>query len=359
MSNPAVSCVIMHVMNASLVFAVRLKPGYRHLLAWAVLLTAILPHPASARMGTWEEAYLDYAEAEAVYGTAADEISPEEAGKLLLNLVNEARLLEGLDGLEWSVPAARSAADHAAEMALYGYASHYNQDGTKCELRFNLLGGTDHVSENVSGYRINRPVHLTPQLVNRMHGHWMDSPGHRANILDPAHTHLGCAFVVKRSVAETFAAGAVEFVNDYGNCDRLPLRQFIDERIRISGTLDPARATLLYIGIGTEAWPEPVSLKELRKLSGGYRQPKVTVALLPRQYHGVVDAPCDFDRYTLRYDPRTGEYGAELHLDPIWPAAAYYVTVWAVGNGGEALEPDSLALQQKGFRVMTQVVLVE
>ena len=325
----------------------------------ALLLLCALPHPAAASHGAWEEDYLDPGEAAAVYGTAADAVSLEDAGRLLLDLTNESRRDAGLSELAWSVNAARSAAGHATELATHGYASHYNRDGLKCELRFNLLGGTDHVSENVSGYRINRVVYLTPQLVRRMHSHWLASDNHRANILDPAHTHLGCAFELVQNDTGTFAAGVVEFVNDYGTCDRLPLRQALGERIRISGNLDPARATLLYIGVGTEAWPEPLTVEELRRLNGGYRQPKVTVALLPRQYHGIVTAPCDFDRYTLRYDPRTGEYGAELHLDRNWPAAAYYVTAWVVGNGGEAMEPEAVALAGEGFKVMSQVVLVE
>ena len=100
----------------------------------------------------WNESRIDAGQARLIYGSARDEISLQEAGALLLSLVNEERLSHGLGRLEPLALAGRLAQEHAAEMAQHHYFNHYSLAGLKCEERWNALGGTDQVSENITYY---------------------------------------------------------------------------------------------------------------------------------------------------------------------------------------------------------------
>ena len=90
------------------------------------------------------------------------------------------------------------AAQLHAEAALQGcYSAHWDQWGLKPNHRYTLTGGTGADGENGSGlsycikswenYQANAP--LATEVVQTVHG-WMESPGHRRNLLDPAHTIL-------------------------------------------------------------------------------------------------------------------------------------------------------------------------
>jgi hypothetical protein len=75
----------------------------------------------------------------------------------------------------------------------------------------------------------------------------------------------------------------------------------------------------------------------------------VVLALVPVVYNGDSLPDARFIRRSVIYNRRSGEFSAEIQLEPGWPAAAYYFTVWAT------------APQSAGpfFCTMVQVVLVE
>lgn len=100
----------------------------------------------------------------------------------MLELVNKERQKEGLQPLEWDaelVPVARA---HSRDMFLQGYFAHENKEGLtpaqrikKAGIRFRTAG------ENLA---------LGP-TIKRCHTGLMNSPGHRANILNPAYGRIG------------------------------------------------------------------------------------------------------------------------------------------------------------------------
>jgi uncharacterized protein YkwD len=131
------------------------------------------------------------------YGDPAQAISSREAGALLLELVNAERAKHGLSQLQLSASASKLARQHADDMAAHGYVGHYDLQGRKCELRYNLLGETDHVAENIAYREVGARVRLTPELVRSIFGDWMGSKSHRWNIQHPAHTHMGYGFATR------------------------------------------------------------------------------------------------------------------------------------------------------------------
>ena len=348
--------------------------GWTKLFAACVLVLAILfyycvnaeeqvvpPQQAAepAREGApWIETYVDHAEVEAIYGGEGDEITPQAARDLLLELTNESRADEGLSKLAWDEDLEKLAAEHANDMTTQRYINHHDLEGRKCELRYNIMSGTDQVSENIAYYEIHDAIYLTEKLVRRMHQHWLDSESHRLNIMEQAHTHLGAEFSVVRGDGVSYVAGAVEFKNDYGDYVRLPLNARPGEILELTGQLDTSRARLAYIGIGSEDLPMPRTVEYQMTHIGGYTVPIPAMHLLPVG-DALADTPEEwrYVRPIVQYDATSGSFSGDLIIRSNWPAAAYYVTVWAVPP--DALTPDGRPDYSQAFCAMTQIVLVK
>ena len=317
--------------------------------ACLALLAAALPSIINAAEGPWVETYVDAAEVAAVYGGPGDAISLASARQTLLGLVNSARQAAGAPILGPAPLANQLAQAHAEEMANMRYVGHTDLSGRKCEMRWNDLGQTDHVAENIAYYEINHTVHLTPQLVQRIHEHWLASESHQSNELNPAHTHLGSGFAVVTAEGHTYAAVVAEFVTDCGDYDRLPASAQTGQTLSLQGWLDPGRARLAFVGLGSEDRPFARDVEYQMSHISGYSQPDVALAFMPESTD--VDRVPDvrYKHFTVAADAETGYFALDIELEPHWPAAAYYFTVWALG-----LEPEA-----ELFCAMTQVVLVE
>ncbi len=104
----------------------------------------------------------------------------------VLELTNQQRINAGLSPLAWSEELAAVAAAHSRDMALRGFFDHTNPDGLSPFDRMKQAGlSYRRAAENIAaGQR-------TPEEV--VNG-WMNSAGHRANILNPQLTHLGVGY---------------------------------------------------------------------------------------------------------------------------------------------------------------------
>lgn len=98
-------------------------------------------------------------------------------------LANQARADSGLPPYECDLAVAAVARDHSEDMALNGYFSHTNRQGQRPWDRMREAGiSFRSAGENIAyGQR-------TPASV---HNSWMNSSGHRRNILNSGFTHLG------------------------------------------------------------------------------------------------------------------------------------------------------------------------
>lgn len=104
----------------------------------------------------------------------------------VFNAINQVRKEHDLKPLRWNTGAAQAARTHSANMAARGFFSHDDPEAGGLTERLN----TAHIpwmacAENIfmqKGYR--DPVQIAVKS-------WMDSPGHRANILDGEYTYAG------------------------------------------------------------------------------------------------------------------------------------------------------------------------
>jgi len=126
--------------------------------------------------------------------------NPETYGieNMVFNKVNEERGKQGLRALIWDSKLAEVARLHSLDMANKNYFSHDNLEGEDPTMRairngYNVhkeLGNgwySDGIAENIGmmeGYASN-------DVASAMMKSWMNSPGHRANILDANYDFIG------------------------------------------------------------------------------------------------------------------------------------------------------------------------
>jgi len=100
----------------------------------------------------------------------------------MLDLVNQERTKRGLPALKWDpelVPVARA---HSQDMFARGYFSHYTLEGKDPFDRMKAAG--------IKYYSAGENLALGPTL-SICHEGLMNSPGHRANILNPTYGRIG------------------------------------------------------------------------------------------------------------------------------------------------------------------------
>ena len=109
--------------------------------------------------------------------------SPE---RFLLDSTNRERATRGLPQLAWDDALAASARQHAAQMAERGALSHqFPGEPGLAERATNAGARFIALAENVA---------LAPTAAE-LHSEWMNSPPHRANLLDPDLNSMGIAVV--------------------------------------------------------------------------------------------------------------------------------------------------------------------
>ncbi len=105
----------------------------------------------------------------------------------VINLVNDIRVKNGLSKLTYDWQLARVARFKSEDMRDNSYFSHTSPVyGTPFQMIRNFGISYKSAGENIArGY-------ATPEAV--VNG-WMNSSGHRANILNPSYTHIGIGYV--------------------------------------------------------------------------------------------------------------------------------------------------------------------
>ena len=111
----------------------------------------------------------------------------------VLRLTNRERAKKGIRPLVWGEDLARAARYHAADMAYDHYFNHASFD--RREGRLIRLGIEFARIRRFDGKGSAENIALTPtdsaeEVVKR----WMESPSHRANILNPANLRVGIGF---------------------------------------------------------------------------------------------------------------------------------------------------------------------
>ncbi|MDP2632605.1 MAG: CvpA family protein [Candidatus Curtissbacteria bacterium] len=105
-----------------------------------------------------------------------------EAERIMLELVNTEREKIGVKSLVWDEDRAKVAREHSGDMYARGYFSHFSPEGKDVGERLDEAG----IDYTVAGENLA----LAPD-VNRAHTGFINSPGHKRNILDPAFRKIG------------------------------------------------------------------------------------------------------------------------------------------------------------------------
>lgn len=162
---------------------------------------------------------------------AAQEKIPD-AEKRLFDSANRERAVRKLPLLKWDDGLARAARKHAELMAEHGLLEHQMPGEAELATRAHEAGASfSHITENIA----------MGASAEKFHDGWMNSPGHRANILDNEADSIGIAVVegeVDLYAVEDFARAVA------------PLS--IDEQEKRVGEVLAARGLRL-INIGSDA----------------------------------------------------------------------------------------------------------
>jgi len=140
----------------------------------------------------------------------------EKLEKKTHELVNSERVKAGLKPFAYSAKLSSIARNHSLDMAAKNYTDHVNKDGLNPSDRAKK-SGYDIIKKNKNGYRtgVGENIHesrrekeyngkTTPYLASvdevaaaAVKG-WMNSPGHRKNIINPDYTLAGTGISVAK-----------------------------------------------------------------------------------------------------------------------------------------------------------------
>ena len=185
-------------------------PSPKRLIVWGAVFAALVigtavvffvaqsrnEQPPSALTQSQRDALIDYA----------------------LTLINHARTDAGLNELILDDnPAAQS---HAEDMRVNCTRSHWGIDGMKAYMRYTLAGGQQYSAENIfaidfcpedlDNYKLETPREQIDFAMDR----FMNSPGHRDNILNPHHSKVGIGLTYRQPTiwfVQLFVGDYIEF----------------------------------------------------------------------------------------------------------------------------------------------------
>ncbi len=103
----------------------------------------------------------------------------------VVEATNAERDAAGCDDLRVDLRLAAAAQGHAEDMAEKGYFSHTGQDGREFDERIRAEGHPSPGGENIAQGQ---------ETADDVVAAWMDSPGHRRNILDCSFTSIGVGY---------------------------------------------------------------------------------------------------------------------------------------------------------------------
>lgn len=179
-------------------------------------------------------------------GSAAGIVSDQALEAELLHLTNEARLGLGLGALESDEALARAARAHAAEMAELGYFSHTSPVTANATLGLRAAQAGSFaltLDENLA-------LVASEGAANAAVKGWLESPGHRANLLSPEFSHVGFGSARypdgRLAVAQVFALEPAPLAG-------AELVSVLAETVTLDVTLELSRPAEVAIFFGTRS----------------------------------------------------------------------------------------------------------
>ncbi len=234
------------------------------------------------------------------------------AARHMVELINRDRQAAGLSPVQWDEIAARAAQAHAEEMASYVYLSHWNLAGYGPEHRYCFAGGRDAVRENVYAYYQRSstgagiPIQDWQTIVENAQEALMESAGHRENILQPSHTHVGIGIGYNAALGEVRIAQ--EFIDRYVALDPLPEIAHRGDRVEVTGKILGGVSSPI-INLAYEPFPTPMLVAALNQTATYASRAEVFQAINPRV--------------------EGNRFSATIRIGESYKPGLYHVRVWA------------------------------
>ena len=169
------------------------------------------------------------------------------AEQYLFTAANAERVQRGLPALRWDATLYQAALGHAKEMAARGSISHQYAGEPGLAERGNLAGARfSQIAENVA---------QAPTAV-RIHDAWMNSPGHRENLLDPKVDSVGIS-VLSRN-------GQLYAVQDFGRT--VAVLSLAEQESKVG--------SLLVLAAGVDLLPSSDDVRRTCSMETGYAGPR-------------------------------------------------------------------------------------
>lgn len=147
------------------------KPGKRTMVTRVATAVSIAAIAGTAMLGTAE--------------SASASTSRAELRSAIVKATNHARAAKGCKPLKSSKRLTKAAQGHASDMAAKNYFSHTSINGRQWWQRIERAGWSEPGGENIAyGFSTTKGVVKA----------WMNSPGHRRNILDCSFKYIGVGF---------------------------------------------------------------------------------------------------------------------------------------------------------------------
>ncbi len=197
-----------------------------------------------------------------------EEYDPDTMASLMLDLINASRAENGLTAVNWDKTAASAGRLHAEDMVEYDYFSHWNREGLGPEHRYAQAGGQDAVMENLHSFFYTyddgraAPIENWQEVIQNAEIGLMNSPGHRANILDPAHTNVGIGMAYNPETGQFRLAQ--EFTNQYVQIVQpIPVEVELGDVVVVNGRITNNNISNILLDLSHEPFPDSMSIEEL------------------------------------------------------------------------------------------------
>ena len=261
----------------------------------------------------------------------------------LLEMINEERAVEKVPLLAMDELATQIATNHAVEMSVDEYASHWGRDGRKPYHRYSFAGGTEATQENVSAAdntwsRKGGDLKQDAAYLHvRLYQEQPPNDGHRRAILAPQHTHVGFGLAV-----EKLRLRMVElFVARYLQVEPIPRRAKPGEQLTFAAKMPKSGYYLNHIEVFYEPLPKPPELSWLRQ-ARSYELPHDSKVLRPKvpppfmyadREPGVIDVSLD------------GKISTKVKLFKSEPGIYTIVTWLKRGTSGKAFPATEVCIE--------------
>lgn len=271
-------------------------------------------------------------------------LTKEQAITYAIELVNRDRAKFGIKPVSIDPVATVAGQKHADEMATYGYLSHWDLAGKKPIQRYSDFGGTDYASENVGLTTIHSPKTLASKAIFQLRSdHRFSSTdleeledefinekppndGHRQQILNSFHNKLGVGISFSELNGQSRISIAQEFVNHYGEFEKIPSALQRKMSFVVSGLL---AEQIIIDEVVIEKEPSPQTQTPAQLDSGPQISKYAGLPIL--EYFAGKDSELKLSKEHGRT-----KFSVPVQVGDDWEPGLYYVLIWAKMNRGKS-----------------------